>query len=84
MPMPDLICYCLRVEKPAIVDAIEAGCSTVEELSARLRVCTGCGGCRSDLEDLLRFYGEDHLPGGAPAAPALKTVPATEVRPPLK
>ncbi len=84
MFMPDLICYCLRVEKPAIVAAIEAGCSTVEDLSARLRVCTGCGGCRPDLEDLLRFYGEDRMPAPAPVAPALKTTPAAEIRPPLK
>lgn len=54
--MPDLICYCLRVEKPPIVAAIEAGCASVEDLSACLRVCTGCGGCRPDLEDMLRFY----------------------------
>lgn len=57
--MPDLICYCLRVEKPAIVAAIGEGCATVEDLSAKLRVCTGCGGCRPDLEDLLRFYREE-------------------------
>ncbi len=84
MFMPDLICYCLRVEKPAIVAAIEAGCSTVEDLSARLRVCTGCGGCRPDLEDLLRFYGEDRMPAKAPPAPTLETTPAAEIRPPLK
>jgi NAD(P)H-nitrite reductase large subunit len=54
--MPNLVCYCLRVEKPEIISAIESGCGTVDELSARLRVCTGCGGCRPDLEDLLRFY----------------------------
>lgn len=58
--MSDLVCYCLRVEKPAIVAAIEDGCGTVEALSARLRVCTGCGGCRGDLEDLLRFYGNEN------------------------
>lgn len=62
--MPDLICYCLRVDKPSIVAAIESGCATVEDLSARLRACTGCGGCRPDLEDLLRFYGE---PASAPS-----------------
>jgi NAD(P)H-nitrite reductase large subunit len=64
--MPDLVCYCLRVEKPAIVSAIEAGCSTVEDLSARLRVCTGCGGCRPDLEDMLRFYRNENQPSPAP------------------
>jgi NAD(P)H-nitrite reductase large subunit len=74
--MPDLICYCLRVDKPAIVAAIEAGCATVEDLSARLRVCTGCGGCRPDLDDLLRFYGEARMPAAI--------APESAVRPPLK
>ncbi len=58
--MAALVCYCLRVEKPAIVEAIEAGCRTVPELSACLRVATGCGGCVSDLEDLLRFYSQEN------------------------
>ena len=57
--MPDLVCYCLRVEKPTIVAAIQNGCVTVDSLSSKLRVSTGCGGCRPDLEDLIRFYGED-------------------------
>jgi NAD(P)H-nitrite reductase large subunit len=64
--VPDLICYCLRVEKPAIVSAIESGCSTVEDLSARLRVSTGCGGCRPDLEDMLRFYRNENNEMAAP------------------
>jgi NAD(P)H-nitrite reductase large subunit len=66
--MSDLVCYCLRVEKPAIVAAIEAGCATVEDLSARLRVCTGCGGCRPDLDDLLRFYRPESPASKDPAS----------------
>ena len=72
--MPELICYCLRVEKPAIVAAIEDGCATVEDLSARLRACTGCGGCRPDLEDLLRFYRPECPVMAAPAISPKKTV----------
>lgn len=70
--MSPLICYCLRVDKAAIVGAIEAGCATVEDLSAKLRVCTGCGGCRPDLEDLLRFYGEASAEPAASPVPPLK------------
>jgi len=58
--MPDLICYCLRVDKAAIVAAIQEGCATVDDLSAKLRVCTGCGGCRPDLENLIRFYSAEN------------------------
>ena len=54
-----LVCFCFRVEKGPIVDAIQAGADTVEDLSAKLRVCTGCGGCRPEVEDLLRFYVEE-------------------------
>lgn len=67
--MPHLVCYCFRVEKTAIIDAIESGCATIEDLSARLRVSTGCGGCRPDLEDLLRFYGDEAAPKPAPPHP---------------
>ena len=65
--MPDLICYCLRVDKAAIVAAISEGCATVDDLSEKLRVCTGCGGCRPDLENMIRFYGEENAPSGPPA-----------------
>lgn len=72
--MPSLVCFCFRVEKAPIVDAIAAGASTVDELSAKLRVCTGCGGCRPDVENLLRFYGEErdfpHSSGATPSDPA--------------
>ena len=69
--MPNLVCYCFRVEKTRIVEAIEEGCGSVEALSARLRVATGCGGCRPDLEDLLRFYAQERPRdiGSIPASP---------------
>jgi NAD(P)H-nitrite reductase large subunit len=76
--MPDLICYCFRVDKPAIVAAIEAGCLTVDALSARLRVSTGCGGCRPDLEDMLRFYRSDS-PVSAPARTTPQNYPKKTV-----
>jgi NAD(P)H-nitrite reductase large subunit len=68
--MSRLICYCFRVEKSRIIAAIEEGCATVEDLGRRTRACTGCGGCRPDLEDLLRFYGEESRgAAGSPSAP---------------
>ena len=67
--MSRLVCYCLRVEKSTVVSAIEEGCDTVEALSAKLRVCTGCGGCRPDLEDLIRFHKEENPPAKADKPP---------------
>lgn len=68
-PMHSLICYCLRVDKQTVLAAIEAGCETVDALSAKLRVCTGCGGCRSDLEDLLAFNRSEAKSPKSPSAP---------------
>ncbi len=41
------------------MEAIEAGCLTVDALSKELGVCTGCGSCRPDVEALLRFAAEE-------------------------
>ena len=57
--MPELICYCFRIEKEKVVLAIEQGCKTVDEVSNKTRACTGCGGCYPDIENLLRFYQEE-------------------------
>ncbi len=57
--MPELICYCFRVEKDKVLQAIAEGCKTVDEISAKTRACTGCGGCYPDLENLLRFTQEE-------------------------
>lgn len=71
--MSELVCYCFRVDKARIVAAIEDGCASVEDLSRRTRACTGCGGCRPDLEDLLRFYGEESHPKSSAPIPANPT-----------
>jgi NAD(P)H-nitrite reductase large subunit len=70
--MSELVCYCFRVEKSRIIAAIEEGCATVDCLSERTRACTGCGGCRPDLEDLLRFHAEESrsAPRGAAGGPS--------------
>lgn len=56
--MPDIVCYCFRVEKPALITAIQAGCHTADALSQATGACRGCGGCRWDLEALIEFYSK--------------------------
>ncbi len=37
----DLICYCVKIDKKTIVDAIKAGASTLKEIKAETTACTG-------------------------------------------
>lgn len=46
MPSSTTVCRCNNVTKHEIVEACEAGASTVEDIAARTRATTGCGGCR--------------------------------------
>ncbi len=46
MPAATTVCRCNNVTKQDIVDACEAGASTVEAVAERTRATTGCGGCR--------------------------------------
>ena len=54
--MEDLTCFCFTVEKRRIVEAIENGCLTVQEIRDRTGATGGCGGCRPDVDALLDFY----------------------------
>ncbi len=51
-----VVCGCHQVNKAALVALIKEGCG-LDELSARTRAGTGCGGCRPHLETLLALYG---------------------------
>ncbi len=58
---PDyLVCTCMGVMRSEIIEAIEAGAQTFEELSEKLGVGTGCSSCVQEVHDLLK----DKLSGG--------------------
>jgi len=58
---PDyLVCTCMGVMRSEIVEAIEAGAQTFQELSEKLGVGTGCSSCVQEVHDLLK----DKLSGG--------------------
>ena len=68
MPAATTVCRCNNVTKKDIVDACEAGASSVEEVAAATRATTGCGGCREvvcGIADWLRASdpGLDELAG---------------------
>ena len=51
---PDyLVCTCMGVMHSEIVAAIKDGATTVEELSDRLLVGTGCNSCVPEVEEML-------------------------------
>jgi NAD(P)H-nitrite reductase large subunit len=56
--MSQCVCYCFRVEKKRLIEAIEAGNHTIESLGKATGAGHGCGGCRWDLESLIAFYSQ--------------------------
>jgi bacterioferritin-associated ferredoxin len=47
------VCMCVAVTEDEIRDCIHAGARTVEEVSKLSFACTGCGGCRESIEQML-------------------------------
>lgn len=52
-PRGETICYCRDVGINEVVDAIAAGCTTLEAIGARTTAGTNCGNCQADLERLI-------------------------------
>lgn len=48
-----LICSCHRVSEEKIVDAIEQGCQSTEDLGKKLKCGTNCGSCIPELNHLI-------------------------------
>ena len=59
-----IICRCFEVEKARVIDAIEAGCLSVEAIKDKLGVTGNCASCQPDIEDLLEFYVKYPGPDG--------------------
>jgi nitrite reductase (NADH) large subunit len=57
------VCTCNHVAEPAILAAIEDGCSTVADLKRVTKAGTGCGSCTGALARLIH----DHAPASDPA-----------------
>src|SRR5262245_1743721 len=47
-----VICECMRLERSVLINAMEAGCHTVQALSMRTGAGTTCGGCLPRLAEL--------------------------------
>jgi NADPH-dependent 2,4-dienoyl-CoA reductase/sulfur reductase-like enzyme/bacterioferritin-associated ferredoxin len=63
-PAEALVCGCLGVRRGAL-DAVDAGCASVEALSAATGAGTMCGSCRPLLAELVRRMRVDSVPASA-------------------
>lgn len=52
------VCSCHQVKKATLLELIKAGCG-LDQLSAKTRAGTGCGGCRPHLESMVARYGSE-------------------------
>lgn len=57
------VCRCAGVSGTKIQDAVVDGCGTVAEVSGATRAGTGCGGCHSDIKEII----EKHFQSAAAA-----------------
>jgi NAD(P)H-nitrite reductase large subunit len=47
------ICFCFNVPLATIIQAIDNGAVTIEQVRAATNANTGCGGCENDVLDIL-------------------------------
>jgi bacterioferritin-associated ferredoxin len=64
-----VICSCRAVTDRAVIGAIAAGATTVDEVTDRCEAASECGGCGPALERLLAEHlaSRDRTPVGAAA-----------------
>lgn len=48
-----LICSCFNIAEKSIMEAIDNGCSSVDELGSALRCGTNCGSCKAELQQII-------------------------------
>jgi assimilatory nitrate reductase catalytic subunit len=51
-----LVCSCFKVGENTIIDAIKAGCNSVDSLGRLLQCGTNCGSCKSELSQMVKQY----------------------------
>lgn len=53
VPRDHLVCFCCQIGDTEILEAIEAGCATIEAIGDATRAGTNCGRCQPRLAELL-------------------------------
>jgi assimilatory nitrate reductase catalytic subunit len=51
-----LVCSCFKVGENTIIEAIKAGCDSVDSLGIKLQCGTNCGSCKSELSQMVKQH----------------------------
>lgn len=52
--MDEVVCGCYNVTRKAIVDAVNAGARTFEEVQKATKIGEGCGGCIEEAKQIVQ------------------------------
>lgn len=56
MDRDTVLCHCMDVSAGAIMDAIDNGAETFDDVQAETNCCTGCGACQEEIEAFIANY----------------------------
>jgi len=56
-----LVCSCFKVGENTIINAIKAGCDSLDSLGSELQCGTNCGSCKSELSQMLKHHKSNKL-----------------------
>lgn len=54
----NIICHCLNISEADIVDAINKGAKTLDDVQDATGAGSACGSCLSDIEELLEKHSK--------------------------
>jgi NAD(P)H-nitrite reductase large subunit len=52
------ICFCHNVPLGKLIEAVQSGSDTLDKIQAETCASTGCGGCESEVCEILRLMKE--------------------------
>lgn len=61
----EMVCFCYAVRLKEILAAIDRGASTIHEIRVELGATLGCGGCESEVLDLLSNHVKENRPNSS-------------------
>lgn len=56
MDRDTVLCHCMDVSAGAIMDAVDGGAKTFDEVQEVTACGTGCGACRDEIEAFIEEY----------------------------